>query len=247
MSQLEVDKKVRERILTGWSKERRQACDSATIVTKRNGNIMNQRSVVLSFFYRCLMSTLYSIPGFGLWYTRLVFTNHFRYQNVHGGFYLEHAGGGRKIPQIWIGTAGQKPQLSDKILLGDTARLVLLILLRDDQANDTVKVDEILEAISMPKQILTSQDVKYLVIGDCKKQLNMYNGQTFFPCKEDELLREGIEPVKGYNEKALERTFKATEKYIILRPDCFIHSVADNLEGLSVNLAKVRAYFCDSV
>jgi len=246
MSRLNVHKTVQERVFTGWSKERRQACDAATITTKRNGSITNQRSVILSFIHRCFMGVLWSIPGLGLWYTARAFRDHFSYQDVQEGFYLEQAGSGRKIPQIWIKSAGEKPQLSDEIFLGHTARLALVILVRDDEVAEPAEIGKVLEAISMPKEILTSQDARYLCLTDRKKVFNTCELQTYFPCKEDELLKEGIEPVKGYNEEALERKFEPSVKYIVLRPDCFIHSVANDLEGLSANLKKVRAYFCDS-
>jgi hypothetical protein len=245
MSTLNVDKTVRERILTGWSKERRQACDWATIITKHNGSITNQRSVIMSFIQRCFMRIFYSIPGLGLWYTRRTFGD-FRYRNVEEAFYLEHSGGGRKIPQIWIRPAGQKPQLSDQVLLGHAGRLALVVLVKEDEVVELAEIGRVLESVSMPKQILASEDIRCLILTDRQWGLNTCKFQTYFTCKENELLREGIEPVKGYHEQALERHFKPSARYIVLRPDCFIHSVANDLEGLTVNLQKVRAYFCDS-
>jgi hypothetical protein len=71
----------------------------------------------------------------------------------------------------------------------------------------------------------------------------------YHPCPPTELSSIGIETLKGYHEDAIQnrvwRGLKGVKgaKYVIVRPDFFVHSVARDLEGLGRNLQSVRAYF----
>lgn len=56
--------------------------------------------------------------------------------------------------------------------------------------------------------------------------------QTYYTCcKSEELLREGITPIKGVTtrQRCKNRLGKLA-KYVVLRPDFFIHSVASDLD-----------------
>lgn len=46
------------------------------------------------------------------------------------------------------------------------------------------------------------------------------------PCNREELVRAGVEPMRGYDERSFERRVGAKAKYVLVRPDCFVHSVA---------------------
>lgn len=63
MDHLNASPSVREKILTGWSQERRHGWEAATLATKLNGSIVNQTASWSGLFYRICMRLLWLLPG----------------------------------------------------------------------------------------------------------------------------------------------------------------------------------------
>lgn len=59
---------------------------------------------------------------------RLVYTH----RACPDGIFLLHAGGGRKIAQVWVRKNEEPPWLWDGALLRELSRLSLLVIIRDD-------------------------------------------------------------------------------------------------------------------
>ncbi|OBT98290.1 hypothetical protein VE01_03179 [Pseudogymnoascus verrucosus] len=247
MSNLQVSRETRERILTGWSQERLHAWDAATLSTKLNGSIVNQRSLIKGLFYRFFMRILWSVPGFAHFRTKAAFRDKLIYntQSCPGGFFLESAGGGRKVAQIWVRRPGpgHKPTLSDRVFLRNLSHLSILVLVRKPEDIDPAGIEEVLQVSKLSEQVLTMQDITYLYLNSTQQPLYENDEHIYYPCKVDELTVEGITPIRGYHETALQNRLHKSAKYILLRPDFFIHSVTPDLGGLLANLKKVREYF----
>jgi hypothetical protein len=240
LSRMTVPHVVHDKFLIGWGHEQRQACDHATKVTKTNGSITNQRSRVLAFLTRTLMRLLWCIPGVPFWMTRYTMGDSFRYQQFDGLFALRERGGGYKMPQIWIRRGDEKPQLSDEVFHRDTSRLALVNIVEDEGDVDEISMVKTIERMAVPGVLLGDENVTYLCLGLGKR---IKNSQVYRPCGREELLAEGIEPMIGYEPYTLVKRIGSAAKYIIVRPDFFIHSVASSVEELFENGRTIAEYF----
>ena len=244
MSRLQVNETIRERILKGWAQERRNACDAATLATKYNGAITNERSLIRSFFHRWFMRILWWIPGVSFRLSRSMFRDLFRYRNCPEGFFLPDSGGGKRIAQIWLWKNREGPRLSDGILFRDPSRVALVVIVREPKDFDSAQVEATLKAAALPDSIMTAADITYLPTSRSVSSSEEVE-RSYYPCAAVDLLRQGITPVEGYEETALHERLGSSAKYLIVRPDCFIHSIAADLDRLATDLEAVREYFCD--
>lgn len=248
MSRLHVPPTVEERVLRGWSQERRHAWEAATKSTQLNGTIVNQRSFWRGFLYRVCMRILWSLPGGARWRTHWAFRDKLVYntRTCHDGFFLESAGGGRKVAQIWVRQTGEKPRLSDEVFFQNLSHLSILVLVKKPSDLDPVGIADMLKASDLPDQILTMDDVSYLDVSG-RMELIKHDSQTYFPCSKEYLKKQDIVPINGYNEAAIQNRLASSAMYVIIRPDFFIHSVATDLPTLRENLSKVKEYFCEKI
>ncbi|QVM13444.1 hypothetical protein D8B26_008052 [Coccidioides posadasii str. Silveira] len=248
MTNLGVSVQIRERILTGWSQERRHAWNAATLATKLNGGIVNQRSLLGGLVYRMWMRFLWWFPGIARLRTRRAFRDKLVYSSktCPDGFFLEKAGGGRKVAQIWVRRQGEKPALSDGVFLRSLPHFGLLVIVRSLADANPKEIEEAIRAADLPEEILTSKDVTFFCLnvqaGNSLSKLGAEQ-QTYYPCRTQELLEEGITPIKGYRETAVQDRYAKSARYVLIRPDFFVHSVAANAGELAANLREVKGYF----
>lgn len=245
MSNIQVSASVREHILTGWSQERRHAWEAATLSTKLNGSIVNQRSWLGGFFYRLYMRIIWSLPG-GAWsWTKKAFKDKLVYNSktCPDGFFLESQGGGRKVAQVWVRRVGEEPRLSDTVFLRHLSHLSILVLVRSPQDIDSASIAEAIRASGVSSMILSTEDITYLDLSGRLQAQQETGKRIYHACPTSELLMEGITTLRGYHEDAIQNRLQKGVKYVLLRPDFFIHSVAMDLPGLQRNLGTVREYF----
>ncbi|MCJ1297267.1 hypothetical protein MMC08_000053 [Hypocenomyce scalaris] len=245
LSRLPVTRSVREKVLTGWAHERRQVCDHATKLTKINGSITNQRSAILAFFYRSLMRLLWYVPTMVRMITRSAIGDTFRYQMCEGGLMLREKGGGYKLPQIWVRRGKGDPELSDEVFISDMGRLALIVIVRGDEQVDEAGVAKFIEGTELPGGILTPESITLLHLDNRKAAPYKSNPSQlkYRPCSHADLLAEGVRPINGYDEKSLERRIGKAAKYVIVRPDFYIHSIASDEEELLKNVQEIARYF----
>ncbi|KAI9835131.1 MAG: hypothetical protein M1819_002500 [Sarea resinae] len=245
LSQLAVPCSVREKFLTGWAHERRQVCNHATKLTRANGSITNQRSAFLAFMHRILMGILWCVPAIVQNITRSTLGDTFRYEKCEGGFMLRERAGGSKLPQIWIQREGQVPELSDTVFISNMARLALVVVLRGDETADLADVEKSIEKAALPGGILTKESVTFLRLDSLEASLQdeKISQREYRPCSHKDLVAQGIQPITGYDEKTLERRIGIGAKYVIVRPDFYIHSVASDETGFSENVQEIGRYF----
>lgn len=248
MSNLNASPATREKILQGWSQERRHAWNAATAATKLNGSIVNQRSWISGFFFRAWIRFLWWFPIVAYRRTHQAFRDKLIYSvnSCPDGFFLESAGGGQKMAQIWVKSDGEKPRLSDEVILRDLSRLTILVIVRKPEDINAAPIEAALRAAELPEEVITISGVRHLCHTTSKHLLPKHDtaGELIYPCNNEELAIEGITPLaQGYKEKSLEDRLGPKTKYVIVRPDFFVHSKARNLDELSRNLGRVKEYF----
>lgn len=240
LSRLSLSPAVREKFLTGWGHEQRQACDHATKLTKTNGSITNQRSALLAFLTRTLMRILWCVPGVATMMTRVAMGDTARYQKCDGLFALREKGGGFKIPQIWIRRGEENPRLSDEVFCHDMSRLSVIAIVEKKDDVDEISLAKSIRRMSLPGGLLTEESITFLRLGSGK---SITNQQVYRPCGREELLAEGFDLINGYNVDTLKNRIGSAAKYVILRPDFYIHSVASTEEELLDNARTIAEYF----
>ncbi|CBF79156.1 putative monooxygenase [Aspergillus nidulans FGSC A4] len=254
MSNLGVSVQLRERILEGWSQERRHAWNSATLATKLNGSIVNDRSLVSGWIYRVCMRVVWLFPCLARWRTRRAFRDKLIYnaRTCPDGFFLEQKGGGRKVAQVWVRRRDTAPVLSDTVFLRNLPRLGLIVFVRSvvDAETAVGEVDEAIYQAGVSPELLTTMDVTYYclaskgIVAKVLEKLGLVD-QTYYPCREEELKEEGISPIRGYCETAVQDRYPSSTKYVLMRPDFFVHSLAANGRELRANLQAANEYFSD--
>lgn len=248
MSKLRVAPDVQQKILLGWSQERRHGWRASTKATKLNGSIVNDRSWLWGLLHRLFMRVLWWLPFVARYRTHCAFRDKlvFNQQTCPDGFFLERAGGGRKVAQVWVRRQEEAPSLSDAVFLRDLSRLSLLVLIRGPADVESAEVAESLEAAGLPEDLLTIEEVTFYGVTGSGQDLGIntkLGREVYFACTAEELTKEGITPIRGYSHTAIQNRLPGSVKYVLLRPDFFIHSVASDIDGLAKNLQAVRDYF----
>ena len=170
----------------------------------------------------------------------------FNHESCPDGLFLGGAHGGRKIAQVWVRQPGEAPILSDAAFMRDLSHFSLLVLVRNSDDVDPAELMELLVEANLPDNILTMDDVTYYHINPHRQGLTTstkLGGEIYHPCTAEELVEEGINPIRGYSHTAVEDRLPRSVRFVLLRPDFFIHSAALNTTQLSRNLREVRDYF----
>lgn len=247
MSKLGLSAEVRERILTGWSQERRHAWNAAMQATKLNGSIVNQRSLVGGLLYRLCMKVLWWFPSIAWRRTHMAFRDKlvYNHETCPDGFFLGGRGGGQKIAQIWVRQRGQKPMLSDAALIRNLSHLSLVVLVRDGQGISPAEVAQLIKQADLPGGILTMEDVTFFHCSG--RESDVVDPELAvtecYPCTTEQLAEEGITPIRGYLPTAIQERVGPSANLVLLRPDFFVHSVASDVKGMAENLQKAGEYF----
>lgn len=256
LSRLDVSKETREKVLRGWSQERRHAWNAAMMATKLNGSIVNERSLVSGLVWRTWLRVLWWFKAIAWSRTEKAFRDKLVYNrdSCPEGFFLEQMGAGRKVAQVWARRRGEKPVLSDVAFLRDLSGLSLLVLIRDERNRLREQdIERLLKETDLPDGLLTMENVTfYHVDGKSGKTLLAKDEEAghqedapadYYPCSAEELEREGIKPIQAYDWTAVQDRLGPSVNLVLLRPDFFVHSVASTVEELAGNLRKVREYF----
>lgn len=260
MSRLDVGTEVKDKILRGWSQERRHAWNAAMQATKLNGSIVNERRLVGGLLFRIWMRVLWWFPGIVWRRTHAAFRDKLIYdhESCPDGFFLSGSGGGRKVAQVWVRRGVETPQLSDAAFLRDLSGLSLLVLVRDEERRIAEKdVEGLIKQANLPGALLAIENVTfYHIDGKSGETGRIKDGEAaygdaavadYYPCSGQELLRHGIKPIRGYDWTAVQDRLGLDANLVLIRPDFFIHSTASTVQEMAANLQKVREYFDEIV
>ena len=220
---------AQERILLGWNSEQRQRVDDSLRMTMVNGEIVNRRSAILAFLHRCTMRALWLIPGLSGLLTYQAFGDHLRFDECANGCFILSKGGGRKLPQIWIREIGGSPQLSDNVFFRQRSNFALLVVNKRNEPIALNVISSLIADAGLPPEVLSLDSVTFLLDGPQQSQMEdgkKSEAAAYYACSAAELEAEGHTPIKGYDERSLIRRLGSSAKFVIVRPDFFIHSIA---------------------
>ena len=229
---------AQQRMLQGWNLEQRQRVDDATRQTMVNGEITNERNWLLGLLHRTVMQLLWTIPGMISLFTHKAFGDTFKFTDCANGCFITAKGGGRKLSQIWIRKLGGAPQLSDEIFFRQRSKFAMLVMTKQHEVIDLNLISNLIQEAGFPQGILSIDSVTFLEdrapINETEDQKRS-EAAVYYPVSAKELELEGITPINAYDERTLSRRVGGSAKYVIVRPDFFIHSVATTPEEFKQN------------
>jgi hypothetical protein len=243
MEHAHLNPKSEQDLLLGWSHEQRQRTDESTRTTMINGRIVNRRSSILAFLHRVLMRLLWAMPGMAARMTRQAFGDHTCLTSCANGFFLPTSGGGRKLAQIWIQSKHSSPQLSDSVILREECKLALLVLVNDATEAAPEDIKHMLREADLGDAVLPMSAVTFLCRHPRRESsaaVNEIAYPVYYPCRRGELAAAGIDAIKGYNEMSLVSRLGSSARFVIVRPDFFVHSVARSVEDFQRNAKELR-------
>jgi hypothetical protein len=118
--------------------------------------------------------------------------------------------------------------------------LALVSIVEDEDDIDEIGMAKTVNKMALPGDLLGEQSITYIFL---KSSKSTKHSQAYRPCGREELLAEGIEPMIGYDPHTMSKRIGKMAKYVITRPDFFIHSVATNEEELARNGKTIADYF----
>lgn len=191
------------------------------------------------------MRVIWCVPFLVRRFTQSAMADTFRYQDCEGAFALRERGGGWKLPQIWIQRDGSDPELSDAVFISSMARLALVVIVKEDEEVDSEGIADMIGKSALPAGILTNESITLLQLdkGKAARPEEKASQQKYFPCTREDLLAQGINPVNGYDETTVRKRIGKRAKYVILRPDFYIHSIARDEKEFLENVQEVSRYF----
>jgi hypothetical protein len=243
MERAQLSPESEQDLLIGWSHEQRQRADESTRATMVNGSIVNRRSSVLAFLHRVIMRLLWMIPGMPARITGQAFGDRTRLTQCENGFFLPTSGGGQKLSQIWIQSKDSSPQLSDSVIFREESKLALLVLVEDATEVRPVEIKQMLKEGDLGDEVLSMSSVTFLCHHSKSKSNAMVDETAcpvHYPCTRTELAAAGISAIKGYNETSLKTRLGASARFIIARPDFFVHSIARTAEEFHWNAKELK-------
>jgi hypothetical protein len=249
MESANLSPEAEENLLVGWSHEQRQRADESTRATMVNGSIVNRRSSVLAFLHRVMMRLLWLIPGMPARITGQAFGHSTRLAQCENGFFLPAAGGGRKLSQIWVQNRDGRPQLSDSVIFREESKLALLVLIDDATEVRPAEIKRMVKEADLGDEVLSMSSLTFLCRhpkSDNYAVPGEISSAVYYPCTRAQLTQAGIIAIKGYKETSLSTRLGSAARFIVARPDFFVHSVARSVEEFHQNANDIRKSFYQS-
>ncbi|GME62549.1 hypothetical protein M1819_002500 [Neofusicoccum parvum] len=234
------------RLLHGWQNEQRQRVDEAARMTMRNASLTVERSWLRAWLARLVMHVVALVPGLHGWVSRQRLRDAAVLKRCEDGFFVAARGGGARVSQIWVRPYCGDPVLSDEVFFRRAGSLAVVVLLNGQKQleKEVEEVEGLLGRAAVEEELVSMSAVTFLMrTGRRRLAVERKDAErhgVYLPCPKDELIRAGVEPIEGYDERSFERRLGSKAKYVIVRPDCFVHSVADTAEEFLKNLSHVQ-------
>jgi 2-polyprenyl-6-methoxyphenol hydroxylase-like FAD-dependent oxidoreductase len=232
-----------ERLLTAWSKERRQGVDDSTRLTMSNGKLANEEESWKFFVGRMVFSILSYVPFAGMPKPPAAALEARGYKPTQPGFFVQKYGGGGKMAQIYLQSVTKGPFLSDE-LLGHGKSVMTLLVIDRDVKKEFDKISRVIGKAKFHSSIL-SQESFFSVTPHMPQKTQTGFGEVFFPTPRKDLCDKDVRP--GYDERAYFLRLGARTKYVILRPGFYIFALANTVEELGECLKLLKMAFEDDV
>ncbi|KAI0599778.1 monooxygenase-like protein [Biscogniauxia sp. FL1348] len=222
-----------DRVLGAWAQERVQGVKDSASMTKINGTLCNEGPSLLFWICLAFEWVLRYIPVLGSIPHPVATVERRGYKPVKDGAFSDTFGGGGRIPQIYIQSEGRCPVLSDSLLSQSLTAMSLLLVYRDgdptrllDEAKKTLSCFNIGRSVLSEDSIVMFSPTKLTKDGD--------KWEMYYPASRDDLASLSIHVPPTYNESNYLSRFKPDTRFIIVRGDFYIFSIAKD----SVELAE---------
>jgi hypothetical protein len=231
------------RRLNEWSRERRDGVDKASKVTMDNGNLLNNKSWLVSQLYYWGSTMLDYIPGLKTYLLGAMMSDAEGYMNVKDGFFLPGHGGGGKMGQIWLRAQDGSLIQSDQLFWHADAFVTLLVVGGALTSAEYDGLKQMIASAELPQQVLAKEVVSInfaqpAQISATKDKTPGFS--TFTPCGNADVKAAGIAVPTGYDGKVMQTRFKANTRFVLVRPDFIIFSQASSLEGVRTQLGQLK-------
>ena len=155
-SQASINRRLNE-----WSRERRDGVDKASKVTMDNGNLLNNKSWLVSQLYYWGSTMLDYIPGLKTYLLGAMMSDAEGYMKVKDGFFLPSHGGGGKMAQIWLRAEEGVLIQSDMLFWHPDAFVTLLVVGDALTSSEYDGMKQIIANLELPQHVLASEVACY--------------------------------------------------------------------------------------
>lgn len=234
----EGSRTFRNGLLEAWARERHEGVKYAATFTSLNGRACNQGDSLLFWFMRKLIWLVNRIHFLPIIPDPIVAIETRGYKQVEDGFLSTKHGGGGRLAQIYVEQQNQPPMLSDELIKRADTVMSLLIIVRgsgaDLGAELVAEAKEALRAVKMERSVLSEDSIRIL------SPDSGTDAQVFYPTPSRRLAELGITIKKGYSAHNYLARFGPTTRFVIVRPDFYIFSLANDVEELVECLEMLR-------
>ncbi|KAI1767047.1 monooxygenase-like protein [Hypoxylon sp. FL1150] len=238
----------RDSILKAWARERHEGVRGAATLTSLNGRACNEGDSFLSWLMRnliWLVNHTHFLPKIS---DPIVSFETRGYKQVEDGFFSKKHGGGGRLAQIYVHSKNQTPILSDELIKSVDTVMTLLIVARGSgadlgaemlaklSADLDAEAQAALRTVKLERSVLSEDSIRILSAdSDTDTDLRVYS-----PTPSRRLAEMGITVKKGYSTQNYMARFGPTAKFVIVRPDLYIFSLASNARELAECLDILR-------
>lgn len=249
-------KTLSNKFLSSWVEERRSGVEMSMKQTMMNGKLCNGTAGWLFSTIAPVLISLFTSPKLYHLPSPMAWDDTSGYQSAKDGFYLKQYAGGKKLAQVY-GVAElaadeslksptrRKMLLSDHIINSVPTALTLIVC---DQImpQENLKLNRLLEDAQLHPLILSKQSVihfnsKYVSRKRSLSSSDKVGSTSWSPIPSELTMGSVLRP--GYNPKTFQnRLGGAMSKYVIIRQDSIVFSIAKDLQQLESCLDILKTY-----
>ncbi|KAI1370323.1 monooxygenase-like protein [Hypoxylon crocopeplum] len=234
------DAALRLNLLDAWAKERHQGVKDAATVTSINGRLCNQGDTYLFWLLRTLLRLIRYIPIIPSVPEFPMLSSETRgYRPVEGGFFMPEFGGGLRIAQIYVESKHQLPILSDELIRRTDTVFTLLVIGRGDYENMVAEAQAALKSVDLDQSVLSEKSIR-IFLPDNLLTPSTSEVEAYFPTQTQHLIDLGIAVKSDYSASNYVQRIGSATRFVIVRPDFHVFSLAKNTQELVECLTSLR-------
>lgn len=215
---------IRDKILKAWAHERAYSVQVAANFTKFNGQLCNHGDTWTFWLMRNIDRAIRLIPFFSDMPDPLSRTEALGFTTVDGGFFCSEYCGGGRLPQVYLSSRGNEPELSDLILQPRETAMTLLVIADNDPVAASAEAIKALGEARIDEAVLSHDSIRII----CSKPYtgSSDNLEVYYPTPVEQLSASGIPIRPLYKPSNLLSRIGHRTKFAILRADFFIFGLA---------------------
>ncbi|KAI0502930.1 hypothetical protein F5B22DRAFT_580901 [Xylaria bambusicola] len=231
---------IRDTVLQSWAQERAYSVRVAANFTKFNGQLCNYGDSWAFWLMRNIDWAIRLIPFFSDMPDPLSRTEARGFTTVDGGFFSSRYSGGGRLPQVYLSSRGNEPELSDLILQPRNTALTLLVIATDDQAKAGAEAKKALDGAQVGEAVISRDSIRVVCSKPCAAASDDLD--IYYPTPVEQLSNAGVFIRPRYRPSNLFSRFSSDTKFVILRADFFIFGLAKNYQELVGCMNDLRQY-----